>query len=518
MRKTERLTIFPWNKGVDKTSIPGTQDRASLVSCKNILLKNNGARAKGPGITRLEYQAGISDFLRGMIDFHGTVGQGQFQEIIRVVNGRVEALRGNDFIDLSLAVSASDKISFARFVNALIIFFDNTRPQVYTVGGTLSNLAIPSSHVASPPRFGVVHDQRLVYAGRRNNPHILTLSAINSYIDYTLLGGAMSIRVRDGDGDPIGITGLSSTFRGDMFVFKYRSTYRLYNAGVTYGIDLVTDQVGCINHNTIVATQNDVFWVSDRAIHSMKMTANYGAAEEATVTYPIYEFFQDDINWAVSKYMWATYDIYSNSYLLCYASGGSPVNNKILGFNTLTKEFFFWEDRDFACVGQYLDENQKTRTLVGLNDGSLGYFDNAVNTQFSLPVDMEFTSSLIFPKGPSGYVNFTKAKLMVKPTTANVYASFLYRINGTDVETLTVNTYGSGSGNQIGSGAIGSTSIIGPHEDIKIIDLPLKGSGASFQVKMTQEPDAHDADEPCEIYGLEIEFDYQEDTGKEVQI
>lgn len=527
MRKTENLTVYPWNKGLDTTSIPGAQDIASLVRAQNIILNNNGSRSKKPGLINYNFIGSKNPvrFLRGALDFHGTNGSGQFQEIIRVVDGRLEVIRGDNIIDLGVTgFSEYEAISYTRFVNALIIFFENRAPVFYTVGSsTAFDLPIPLSHQASPPRFGSVHNSRLCYAGRGNNPHVVTMSVINSISDYTLLNGGLSIKVRDGDGDPLGITALSPTFRGDLFAFKSQSLYRLYNAGTTYGVDTVTDQVGCVCPNTIVATQNDLYWVSDRAIHSLTMTANYGATEESTITYPIYEQFIETVNWAAAKYMWATYDIYSNSYLLAYPAQGSPVPNRILGFNISTRQFFEWTDQDYGCVFQYIDDSKRRRTMVALNDGRIGYMNETYTTSFDEPVTVDIETPVIFPKGsPAKVVNFTQGKLMCKPTAKDVYIDFSYQIDSNEVQSFRLNTYGSGDGATIGGNQnkdkIGQGKIGQNKNKLVAITLPIQGTGSSIQMRFIQDPPQDDPDQYVELYGYDLEFDYSEDTDKTIQI
>ena len=527
MRKTEILTVYPWNLGLDTTSIPGTQNPASLVRAENIVLNNNGSRSKKPGIVPYEFigSGNPVTFLRGATDLHGTNGSGQFQEILRVVDGRLEVIRGSDIIDLQVTgFTEYDSVSFVRFVNTIIVFFENRAPVYYTVGSSAAyDVPIPLSHQLSPPRVGTVHNSRFCYAGRGNNPHVLTMSAINSIADYTLLSGGLSLKIRDGDGDPLGITALSPTFRGDLFVFKSQSLYRLYNASYTYGVDTVTDQVGCVAPNTVVATQNDLFWVSDRGIHSLTMTSNYGAAEEATITYPIYEKFIESVNWAAAKYMWATYDIYSNSYILAYPSAGSPVPNKILGFNITNRQFFEWVDQDYGCVFQYIDDSKRRRTMVGLNNGKLGYLNEKITTAFDEGISVDIETPLIFPKrNPARVCNFTRGKLMCRPTSKDVYIRFSYRIDSNDVATVELNTYGSGFGSVIdgdqNSDLIG-TGVIGENKsNIVAITLPIQGTGSSIQLRFEQVPPDEDPDQYVEMFGYEIEFDYNEDTDKTIQI
>lgn len=513
--------------GLDLTSVPGGENRGSLRQADNIVLRNNGSRAKKPGIVRLDYIGNDDANLRGICDFHGISVSTRFQEVVRVINGRLEALRDGEFSDLGTTdIADSDAVSFTQFANAQIVFFENRAPVYFLHSAAPAILPIPGSHQGVPPRFGRIVKSRLAYAGRLNRPHSLTLSAPNSISDYTLLGGGYSITVADGDGDPYGITGISPEFRGDFYVFKWGKIYRLYWSGYGFGIDQITDELGAVNHNTIIETPNDIIFVSDRGIHSLSMTASYGAAEEATLTYPIYEDFIADVNWSNSKYMWACYDSETNCYLLNYSSSGSSSNNKIIGINTRTKQIFLWDDIEYSGICRYLDENKKRRTLVCDSTGQTGYLDKRFYTAFDEKITSEILSALIFPRGHlSGVCNFTKFKLYMKPTTRDVNVEFGYYIDGVFQESDTFNTNGSGEGMLIGGDEatesnIGTTVIRSNHTDFLGHEIEIRGTGSSFQFYLKQEPEDDDEtfEQPFEVFGYEIEYDYSEDTGVDVKI
>ena len=521
MRKTDSITVYPWAKGLDLTNIPGIQPRDACVISENIVQKNSGSKAKKPGVELIQAIGRNDGPLRGVVDFHGTIGSSQFQEIVRVINGRVEALRNGEFEILQeTGISEFDAISFERFVNALLIFFENSPPLYMLPQGGLQEIPIPESHKASPPRFCRVHDFRLFYAGRQNNPHILTASAVNNPFgasSYLIGAGASSIKIKDGDGDPIGITAISEPFNGDLFIGKSQSIYRLGRSSIGYTVDSFTNQFGVSSHNTMVNTQTDMFWVSDRAIHSLLATAKYGGAEEATVSYPIYEYFQRAVNWSAAKYMWATYEPFSNTYLLAYPSGSSTVPNKILGFNILTRQFFEWNDIEYTAVTRYWNPlTQKTTVMVATTDGKIGYLEPQINTVFGNKIAMKIGSVLIFPRKPSSQNNFTRGYLMAKPESLDTFVTVTTEIDSVPQEPQTLNIKGGGYGSQIGGteneDRIGF-GVIGQN-DFNVISQPfeLQGTGASVRVTIEQNPDEENPNQNCEVYGFEIEYDYNEDT------
>ena len=327
------------------------------------------------------------------------------------------------------------------------------------------------------------------------------------------------MRVRDGDGDPVGITGISQPFRGDLYVTKWSSIYRIFRANVGYGLDLVTDEVGCVHHNAMQATMNDIYFVGNDAIHSLALTDKYGAAEAATITAAIYEYFQETVNWARARQMILAYDAPSATLLLSFTSTGSAVNNRILGWNTMTKEFFEWADCEYPSLGKYFDVGRRTTMVADASTG-LSLLDANETTLNGTGIALTIETGTIFPLGnPKTQVTFTQAWVLAKPTTKSVELVISYALDGNAPTTATLDTNGEGYGATIkdgtqgaGGGIIG-TDLIGTMKDAMII-LPFdcRGDGASIRFRLTQTPPALDPEQPCEIYGILYEYEYTEDT------
>ncbi len=516
MKRTKTFKLFPLNKGLDTESAPGAQDPKSFTIAKNVILKNRGRVSKAPGVTSIPY-TGDKTGVQAAIHYFGTSGGAQFSEVLQVRKGRVEVIRDNSLVDLGLQVSDTDTVVFERFANKLVIHFENTVPQTYTSGATeLEELEIPVSHESPPPTFSRKHDFRLWLGGRGNFPDRLTVSAINDISNYTLANGGFQMRVEEGDGDPVGLTGLSGTFRGDIYAFKWDSLHRISNVGGFYGSKEIAEGVGCVHHNTIVTLKNDVYFVSQTAIHSLVNSDTYGDVVESTLSYPIYESFQESVNWAASKYMIATYDAASNCYLLSFPANGSAIPNRVLGFNILTKEFFQWEDIEYPALGKYFDSGRK-RTLIGSAEKGLGILDARYQTRFEEEFNFHLKTGPIFPVDePHSSLTFTKAWLYVKPTRGDLEMSFNYYIDGVKIgETKSLNFNGEGQGALIqdspGGGVIGEDLIIGHNERFKPIPIELGGDGMCIEFELIHEPDGED-DQLIEVFGIIGEYEYNEDS------
>jgi hypothetical protein len=514
MRKTKKIQIYPASSGMVTTTIPGTQNLKSFLVVRNAILRNNGSKLKAPGLRRIEYSDSAPSTIQAMINFTGTFGAAQYNEIVIARDGKILVLRDGELIDLGVEYPSTDSVTFERFVNLLIIMFENRAPITYLINtSTYSELGIPALHKTAPPKFGKSFQFRFFYGGMANDPHILISSEIDNPNGYTLVGGASRISVDDGDGDNVGLTGLAK-FRKTLFAFKSQSLYSIPLTDFGFGVDQFSDQVGCGSHKTIVSTPNDVFWVSDRAIHSLVSTDKFGGTEEATVSYPIYEYFQNAVNWDAAHNMQACYDKESNCYLLAYPSSDSAVNNKILGFNIFNREFFEWDGLEFSALCPYI-EGRSPKTLVAAGD-KIGVLDSREYSYFSKdPIDMELVTGQIFPLGdPDALCNFTKLKLYLKPTTTDIYINVRYVVDSGDGVTdgeVTFNTRGEDVGAIYGEGLYGTDPYGLRKRDFKIVTEDLKGEGSSIKLFINQNPPDTDISQPCEIYGYSIEYDYLED-------
>lgn len=530
MKKTRKFTVWPMNKGLDLSSIPGTQHPAALRRATNVILDTIPSVKKKPGLRKIQY-IGNNDGVQNATQFFAIKGGAKASELVRVRNGRFEALRdlsGGDahFVDVQVEDSSgnlsdldadpTDKVTFEQFANVLIIGFENRSPVYYTLSGNLKDLTVRSTHATVPPTFFRKHDFRLFYGGVGNDKDRLFVSAVNNIFDYSLLGGGFAMRYNDGDGDPQGITGVSPTFRGDLYVYKWNGIYRTYRTNYGYGIDQVTDEAGSISHTCIVATQNDLYSIDTAGLRSLAVTAKYGAAEETTLTWPIYDYFQKNVNWSAYKNFNLTYDKSTATLLFFYTSASSSVNDRVLGMKLATREFFEWADCEYPAAGRYFEFGRQ-RVFVHCPTNGASILDKEVNTVGQSPIDMDIATGQIFPFGdPKIQFNVTQACLLARPTTKSVLIDIEISIDGKQPVTRQVDTFGTGYGALINDGDEGGfigTDIIGKMpSDMAILPFKCEGEGHSIQFRIRQEPPDNDPDQSCEIYGIVYEVEYDEDS------
>jgi hypothetical protein len=284
-KKTFKTRIWPASGGLDQSSIPGTAKNSRLDECDNIIFTVNGSRKKRWGIDGY-YDSGLSPVVtsnfRGGIDFWRNISSVQTQKVVSFVGGKLFADANNGiFADVtgSTSLVKDDQVSFEIYVGLLVAFFESSVPQRWNMtDATFVDLG------GSPPpaSFGRVHGGRMWAAGNKAAPHRLYYSAPDDPEDWTLGGGGGSIDIDLGDSDPIGITAIFPSFHGDLYVAKRRSLYRVRTlrssdlSSSAFSVETVVKGIGCIAHNSAVATPTDVIWTSERGIHSLIATDKYG--------------------------------------------------------------------------------------------------------------------------------------------------------------------------------------------------------------------------------------------------
>jgi len=517
-KTTFKMPVWPASGGMDQSSIPGTSDPGRLYDCDNVIFTVNGSRKKKWGLNNY-YRSGftptISQNFRGMTDYWRNVSGVQTQKIVVFAGGKLWADSGDGrFSDISgtTTLVADDQVSFEAFGGYLMAFFESSVPQYWIMSGNFADLA------GTPPAGSMVrvHRRRAWAAGVKTAPHRLYYSAVDDPTDWTVLGGGGSIDIDLGDNDPVGITAIFPSFFNDLYVAKRRSLYRVREitsddlASTSFVLEPVVQGIGCLSHNAVAATPNDIIWPSERGIHSLSKTDKFGDVDAAFLSYPIHELYNEDVSFKKAKNMRAIYSPELNSYLFAYTRRGQSTNSDLLGYNIVINEWFRWQDYDCAGLTQYVDRNKKSRVLVGQEALNIGVLDSDITTDFGNSVEMYATTPLIYPTTkPDVTSDFKNIWVFFKPQDEGEF-KMTYQIDNNESKTETVDMT-SGGASLIGTAIIGK-DVIGGSGRIKKEVIPLLGSGESIQITFSQTPSTSTADEDCDIFGFIIEGEYAEDA------
>lgn len=301
-------------------------------------------------------------------------------------------------------------------------------------------------------KYVIAYNEKLIMAYIESNPSRVMWSGGGPNIDkfhWSKGGGYVDISKDDGEV----ITGLAQ-FENRIIVFKERSIYQLT---LTYNGDLgvvepivskISSSIGCIASNTIVAVENDVFFMGRRSGAGVSLNAlgyepniaNVLRTSEISARMrPVLE----DMNINRASEMFSKYT--DSRYWLFYPVGATQM--KCL---TYDRERLAWTGPheypgNPASVGIYYDSSNVERFIYGTTDG----YVVEISDEYQTDRNEQFTWTVETKR------EFLKDPFKLKNLLTTFY--HLRNVNGT----VTINVYAedeNGSTVSAGSYTISSTA------------------------------------------------------------
>lgn len=260
-----------------------------------------------------------------------------------------------------------------------------------------------NAETANPPDDGVpkflrAHIGRMWAAGVGTFPFRLYYSAPLDAEDWSQSsdGGSLDFSY---DGDPDGITAIFPPFQGRLFVATRRKIYEITGYSVDdFVVQPVTQGIGCISHNSVVATPNDVIFASDRGIHSL---AKLITSDQSAVTFlsrDIQTLWVNLTNRSLLNRTAAIWEENSNSYIVTLTPAGSTQQTTTLVYNLEFGTWTVWDDLDARSVANILISDQ-SYLLCGREDGNIAFVDPSKRYDLSNTngFPLQFKSGKIYP-------------------------------------------------------------------------------------------------------------------------
>jgi len=135
--------------------------------------------------------------------------------------------------------------------------------------------------------------------------------------------------------------GLHSFSDDKLLVFNRNSIHLVSGAGLDAAVQLITNEVGCVARNSIIQIGNNVLFLSDNGVYGANFQDLYNLrGNEVPLSSPI-----DPVIKRINRAVWdKSVGVYfDNRYYLAVPLDGSQVNNAILIFNFINKQ---WESID----------------------------------------------------------------------------------------------------------------------------------------------------------------------------
>ncbi len=346
-----------------------------------------------------------------------------------------------------------------------------------------------------------------VWTNDENNPDRLHFSETFNQFKWIGIGDSGAIDIGVGDGDPVGITAIFPTFKGELFVAKKTKLYRISGfAPETFQVRLVSNSIGCESHNSVVGVdQDDIFWISSRGIHSLSATASFGDFEANFVSKKIQKTFNDDLNFSRLKFSFGAYLDSINSVAFTFARAGVAFADRLLIYNVPLQAWYNWPG--IPCESLITaNDADRNRFYIGSNTQRIaqtftGADSDTNSTGGTVAVEMELETGKIMPdKLPYTIKGWKKFSLVYKPTTSTLFVVTL-KIDNLPVQVISFSN--DQSGDLLGSTFVTGSSLLGFDQTMAPFTKPMDGYGRAVSLNIAQT----EAGQSGEIQGFMFEYE-----------
>jgi len=512
--------LHPYDGSQDVSKNPILIDAKDIIYSDNIVYTNYATKKKRPGLTYL-----FDDFKtnhRRILAMHDFWRLGQQRLVIwdgkylKSIDTSKEVV---DDISSGFTLPTDEAVTFLPYYGVLIIFFQdrNTIPKYWTQSGQINNLS-PTAPLAP---FGRVWLNRLVVPDP-SVPGRVLFSKTNDFTDFTT-GDAYALDLDVNDGDPDGITAIFPVFFGVLYITKRLSTYKVFTVSLDDGSYIITyskisEGVGCISHNAVVATEQNIIFPSDAGWHQMESSDKISELDTSLLSRTIQPIWRDETNFKRAKYMQSIYDRQLNSVLCSFPAFSANYSTDVWGFSLITKSWYRWSDYKQTAFCKYIQpDTKKLVTAVGGSTGTIGFIDDTVKKDYDKNIPpIRIVSGIIAPSGaPDEEYQYNYLGSLYVPQFKGEFKVSM-KIDGLASNVQTFNMEDTSLGDTLGENFILGQSILGGVPNIAYDKVRIGGNGMFHQFIITHE-DNSESGVDFELLGLILDLSsINKGTGKRV--
>lgn len=525
--RTSIFQMLPWvgglNTALDEALIPPNQ----CTVLDNVLFDTRGSKKKRPAINHAwDGAASGTTNIIGLHDYWYFDGTNMVQKLVGVASdGAVYSYDPDTGTRTTLALDAGATAWTGTLTSCSMLTFNNKLFIAVSGSANVIRMWDPQTSASlfdcpgTPPKASILraHLGRMWCNDKANRDR----AHYSPTADHTQWNGADdsgAIDIGLGDGDPEGITAIFPTFKGDTFIAKRSKFYRVAGyAPETFQVSLISSGVGCVSHNSVAPIdQDDIMWVSEKGVHALSATANFGDFESSFVSNDIQRTFNEDLSVSRLKYSWAAYLPNINSVAFCFTESSglnrslttTTVNNAVYLYNVPLKAWYRWPDVSCQSVVVASDSDKKRfyfgthTTRVSKTFHSTNYDISAAGA--SVAIRFKVVTGIIYPdQSPYAMKGFKRFILFYKPQGNHTITAALkvdnFGLNSENSLSFSETTSSAllGSTFTLGTSSLGYDVVLGPYT--RHID------GVGRGVKLTLEQTG--TDQEVEIQGFAVEFE-----------
>lgn len=509
-KKTQIFTNLPWNGGMNTAVDPTLMLPADARTVYNIEIQSDGTKKKRDGLSQFDDAAVGSDSIIGLFDYWRTNSStGAKEQLLIGVDsaGKFYSYSSTGtrttLTNSGAAVTGSvTSVSFEVLNNTLIIALSGSgnTPKKYNPDDS-SNI---QDLGGSPPDFSFcrLHLGRL-WTNDKDNPERLHYSSISNFEEWNGTGDSGALDIFPGDGDPKGLTAIFPSFKRNLFVTKRTKLYQI--GGLTpedFQISPLSDGIGCVAHSSAAAVdQDDVYFVSDRGVHSLVTTAEFGDFKSKFTSLEIQPTVNDWEDGRKER-ITAEYIPTKNAIAFGVSDEGSEFNNAVYFFHTITEKWYKWPTIPSEAIATRLN-GDVIELLFGTSTGIVLKADNGTAVDWnSSNVKQQITSGSVYPQGgPNSLVAFKRLWIYYRSDDA-LSLTVDFRVDDQLAQTLTFTSASPldllGVDFILGESVLGALPALAPVPSVEI-----KGVGRGCSLSVREETTA----KGVKILGYGIEWE-----------
>ena len=361
----------------------------------------------------------------------------------------------------------------------------------------------------SPPdaEFAQLHLNRL-FCNDKNNKDRLQYCATGNPESWNGLSDSGALDINPGDGDSIGLSAIFPPLQAQLVVSKGKHLSAIVgDSPDNFQVVPITEGMGATGSKAVAAVDfQDIFFISQRGIHSIKSTTAAGDFQSAFLSQtiqPTYNTWPKNLLTKASCCYWPE----MNALFFSVAEANTASPNAFWIYNIVTKGWHRWPSSAgyFTATSMNLikDSSTTNRLCWGVA-GSKIYRANAgiytdLGTTNAIPYTIQ-TGTIYPDNDPQRIKGFKKLSLLFRPKGR---FSFIlsYQIDNLAAQSTSFSQDVTGA--QLGVNFILGGSVLGSSLTFAPYTVPLEGFGRGIRFTITNS----NKDEQVELYGYIIEYE-----------
>lgn len=339
-----------------------------------------------------------------------------------------------------------------------------------------------------------------IWCNDKNNKDRVHYSAPFDHEKWLGYGDSGALDIGIGDGDPEGITSIMPSFKGELFIAKRTKLYRVRGfSPESFQVELVSNGIGCIAHDACtLVDQDDLYFVSDKGVHSIVATSNYGDFNSTFISQKIQRLFLNNFTKPRFKYVKAVYNSETNNVAFAFTDtniadltrSSFETNNCLWMYNVERKSWYRWPDvpAQSLIIG---NDGDSKRFYFGTNKNKIVKTGLRIKFDYDYsgaeqPIKMTLVTGQITGDGSIYTVKGWKRLLLMYRPNARHHLNVQVKIDSIPVDSDNSHIFNEtpAGSSLLGSNLVLGQSQLGSNSPLAAYTREITGFGRSVQITL----------------------------------